>query len=303
MTPSLAKPATRFLDFVFEPVDPIRLDMLRWGLAFSYLLYLCLWPESYREWLSVEGFHYTRDVAVAGHSFYFSPLPVAAVPWFLTVFMGSLFSIICGWQTRLMTWICFACTFYLYEMEPVTMFTLNKLYLVAFAIFCLVPGTQRVMTAGGVMAWRQSAWPLRILQTTFIIHYFCAGVCKVWPGDWLTNPDVLWSQSQGLYATDAAAFMLRHLPRWAWTVLQYFALVFELAVPFLFLWRRLVPLGIVLNLLLQLGIALMMYKLIYFGMQIVFFSLAFVDASTLRHITGWLRRTVPGVRSWTLRTS
>src|SRR5262249_59537132 len=87
----------------------------------------------------------------------------------------------------------------------------------------------------------QPAWPLRILQATIVIQYFTAGWCKAAHGDWLQNPNVLWTQAQGYYRTDFAALMLSLLPLWGWTFLQHATLAFELLVPPLFLVRRLRP--------------------------------------------------------------
>src|SRR5690606_31306592 len=104
-------------------------------------------------------------------------------------------------------------------------------------------------------------------------HYLGSGLCKALRGDWLTHSDVLWTQIQGVYATDAAAWLLRVLPGGAWSLLQHAALGFELLAPLLFMSRRLRPAGIVLGVGLHLVVAVTMYQLLYFSLQMVSFYL------------------------------
>jgi hypothetical protein len=69
--------------------------------------------------------------------------------------------------------------------------------------------------------------------------------------------------------------LLRHLPLWGWSVLQYLALAFELLAPLLFTVRRLRPVALVLGIGFHLVIALMMKDLIFFSLQMWTFYLLF----------------------------
>ena len=115
-------------------------------------------------------------------------------------------------------------------------------------------------------------------------------MCKLFHGDWAHDPDVLWTQAQGIYRTDLAAFLLNYQPKWVWTLMQYTALLFELSAPVLFTFRRLLPTGIVVGIGFQLGIALTMNQLIFFSLQMMTFYLLFIDAGTLRAVRTWLLR-------------
>jgi hypothetical protein len=92
-----------------------------------------------------------------------------------------------------------------------------------------------------------SVWPVRVLQATLLVMYFTAGTCKVLWGDWLRDSHVLYSQVQGPYRTEAAAWLLRHLPREAWNLMQSLSLSLELLAPVLFTVRRLRPMGFALG--------------------------------------------------------
>jgi len=129
-----------------------------------------------------------------------------------------------------------------------------------------------------------------------LVQYFGAGVCKV-HGDWLQvdgawalNPDVLWSQVQGIYCTEFGAWLLRTLPRGAWSVQQYLALAFELFGPFLFLFRRTRPIAMIWGIGFQTMIGLSMYKVGYFSAQILSFYVLFLQPGTLRQLGRRLSR-------------
>ena len=154
----------------------------------------------------------------------------------------------------------------------------------------------RLVREGGEMVERQSIWPVRVLQATLLIQYFGAGACKVLHGDWLLvegawalNPNVLWSQVQGVYCTDLGAWMLRTLPRSAWAAQQHLALAFELIGPFLFLFRRTRPVVMLWGLGFQLVIGLSMYKVGYFSAQILAFYVLFMPPHWWRRVGERLR--------------
>ncbi|MGB1699355.1 MAG: hypothetical protein ACPHRO_05335, partial [Nannocystaceae bacterium] len=112
-------------------------------------------------------------------------------------------------------------------------------------------------------------------------HYASSGLCKSLHGDWLQATDVLWTQVQGIYMTNAAAWSIRTFSPEMWTVMQHAALVFELAAPVLFTIRRLRAPTLVFGLIFHIIIAVSMYKLIYFSAQMVALYLAFVPPAWL----------------------
>jgi hypothetical protein len=171
-------------------------------------------------------------------------------------------------------------------------FTINKLFIASLAVLALAsPGAYWRLDGRGRAT--QSVWPVRVLQATVVIQYFCAGWCKASHGDWLTNPYVLWSQAQGVYRTDLASWMLRRLPIGVWSWMQYAALTFELTAPLLFGVKRLRRIGCLWGAAFQLLIALTMYELVYFSLQMVCFFVLFLDERLLHRIRARLRGLIP----------
>ena len=175
--------------------------------------------------------------------------------------------------------ITLAAVLYVSLVDPISAFTLNRLYIFTLLVLIVAP-------AGPTIA----AWPMRMLQWTLLTHYFASGLCKSIHGDWLKHQDVLWMQIQGLYMTDTAAWLVRTLPTWAFPLQQHLALGFELLAPVLLGVRRLRPLGFVLGIGLHLVVAVTMYQLIYFSLQMIAFYTLFIDTQALAR---W-RRLLPG---------
>ncbi len=182
-------------------------------------------------------------------------------------------------------WIVLGCAAYVQLVDLPSAFTLNKFYIVGFAVIALAPSPRDLVAENGAARRVQSAWPLRTLQATLLIQYFTAGTCKVFHGDWMSNPDVLWTQVQGVYCTDLAAWLLRNCSRSFWSVSMYGSLAFELFAPVLFCVKRLRWVGIVWGAAFQIGIALTMHELIYFSVQLMAFYVLFVDSNLLRRLS------------------
>jgi vitamin K-dependent gamma-carboxylase-like protein len=284
----IAEPTTlrrcwvRTVAFSLGPVDPIALDTFRVALGLSFFVYVLAWWQGAEEWLTPAGFHISS--VAAGILGPVAPLvPRGALPFFGLLLFGSTLLLIVGWKLRYVTWIVFALAVYVTYADLLTAFTLNRIYIAAFLVLALVPqGSYWSIERRAPRM--QPAWPLRILQATIVIQYFTAGWCKAAHGDWLQNPNVLWTQAQGYYRTDFAALMLRLLPLGAWTLMQHATLTFELLVPLLFLVRRLRPIGLLWGLAFQVLSALMLDRLVYFGLQLLSFYVLFLDDAVLHRL-------------------
>ena len=88
---------------------------------------------------------------------------------------------------------------------------------------------------------------------------------------------------------------LRNLPLWAWSVMQYMTLVFEVFAPIWFCWRRTRLLAVAYGFVMHLMIALLMKGLICFAFQMWAFHAVFVTADEWRAMGGWMRGRT---RSW-----
>ena len=134
-----------------------------------------------------------------------------------------------------------------------------------------------------------SAAMLRVLQASVIFIYFGAGLAKALNGDWLKHSDTLWSQVQGFHRNELAAWMLRTLPKWAWTGMQHSALAFECLAPLLFCVRRWRACVIFYGVMLHVMIAALMSGLIYFSAQMWTFYALFITANEWRALGEGLR--------------
>jgi hypothetical protein len=290
---------SRLIDFWFEPIDPVRLDTFRRVFTATWLYYVSrwMWQGGY-EWLSTEGFHVRPSNVRWWHWTPPPPLPPSLVPVFYLLVIVAAGAILLGWRPRPFTWLALLLAIYAKAVDPLAAFTLNKLYIMGFAVMAFAPSPRAVAGADGVTVVRQSAWPVRVLQGTLLIQYFTAGTCKVMHGDWLNQTDVLWTQVQGYYRTDLAAWMLRELPLWSWAVMMYSALLFEITAPITFGWKRLRPLAYVWGFGFQMMIAATMRMLILFSLQMVSFYVLFVQAKNLHAfraaVARALGRLVPG---------
>lgn len=261
----------RWNAFWFGEIPAIRLAAFQQAILFTLVFYLIERWRFAGEWLTTAGFH----PSAALDSVYAPQIPLVPEGWlaaFGVVLFGSVLLALFGVKRRAMLWISLAGVVAVTHIDPISAFTLNRLYMFVLLILALAPA---------VRSGLQAAWPVRMLQIHLVVHYLSAGACKLRHGDWTSQSDVLWMQVQGVYMTDAAAFLVRTLPGWGWTGLQHMALGFELIAPLLFMVRRLRWVGFVVGGGLHLVVALTMYQLIYFSVQMICFYLVFVDATTL----------------------
>ncbi|MCZ6676094.1 MAG: HTTM domain-containing protein [Candidatus Poribacteria bacterium] len=281
----------------FERVHPVRLDLFRRLFALTFLAYMAFQFLSADEWLTPYGFHYTAETERYSNPDPFPLMPPAVVPLFGVVLFGSILSVIVGWKVRLMSWLVFACAVYVQLVDLISAYTLNKLYVAIFAVLAFASPPRVFPASDGNSRLRQSSWPIRLIQATLIIQYFTAGTCKVLHGSWLKSRSVLWTQIQGTFRTDFAAFLLRMLPKWAWSVQMYSGLAFELLAPLLLIIRRLRPVGMIWGLSFQIIIAVTMEKLFFFSFQMVSFYLLFLDEKTLLSLQRWCTEFISRYRS------
>ena len=287
--------AASLVAWALGPCPAIRLESFRWTLTFALLVYTIAWSFEATEWLSAVGYHVSPE-ASRGLQLPVPLLPRAAVPVFLTVYLGSMVAILFGVRPRLFAWVVLFGLLYVTTADRLAAFSMNKLALVSWLVLVLAPWgpdpqpqpTPKSADATEPPAQLRSAWPLRILQTTLILQYLGAGICKL-RGDWLDSGQVLWLQAQDVYMTDLSAWMVREVPVGVWAALQHGALGFELAAPLLFGVRRLRPLGFGLGLAMHLGIGLMMYRVGFFSLSVVAYYVLFADERRLLAVRSRLR--------------
>jgi hypothetical protein len=218
-------------------------------------------------------------------------MPLMTAGWQVLVFAGLIFSggwmLILGKRRRLALLLLWSCAVYAQQVDVLSAHSLNKLYIAIYTLLLLGPGMWRDPTSGRLM---QSVAMLRVLQASLILIYLAAGLAKL-DGDWISNPDVLWSQVQGLYRTELAAWLLKLLPGTAWSFMQHLSLAFELLAPLLFTVGRLRVFTVLFGLTFHLMIALLMRDLIYFSLQMAAFYALFInpDLTAARGAGLWRR--------------
>lgn len=265
--------AERWNEYWYGPMPAIRLAAFRQGVLFMLAIYmLARWSHA-AEWLTSAGFH-PSPRADGVNTPQLPLLPPALLPYLGVALFGSIALAIVGWLRRPATIVALLVVVYVTLVDPVSAFTLNRLFILSLLLLALAPAPDPDDTA--------PAWPVRVLQLTLVVHYATSGVCKSLRGDWLTHNDVLWAQLQNIYMTDAAALFVRLTPMWAMTLLQHVALGFELLAPLLFGFRRLRPFALIIGLGMHIMIAVTMYQLFYFSAQMLCFYLLFIEPATLQ---------------------
>lgn len=303
--------------FLFGGMDPIRLDVFRRLLSLTLIAYVVERARTPFEWLTHEGFHPSPET-----QHWFLPPTAPVMPtWlvfpFLTFFLACALALVLGRYVRVCTWLVLACTLYITSADYASAFTQNIFYIVSFLVLALAP-PPRAFRVGDRDVVVHPAWPVRILQLTLLIQYCTAGTCKVLFGDWIAsggliqrrgesmglvppthwfkpeNLDVLWTQTQGIYCTAPCAWMLRTVPVWSWTLMQYPSLLFELLAPVVIGVRRLRPLGYVWGSSFLIIIALMMHNLTFFVAQLLCFFVLFMQPANLHRIRSFFQRSAIG---------
>lgn len=262
----------------FGPTDGVRVELFERLLTYGLFAYSLSWWQHAPEWLTRDGYH---PSAAASHGL---QLPVPALPpellwWFGALYFGSMVAVAMGLGRRVTLPILWVCLLYVTTVDRLSAFSMNKIYLVVYLVLWLAPlrtGTDESDTR------LASAWPLRTLQATLILQYFGAGICKAVHGDWIAHADTLWYQMQLPYRNATAAWMVRTLPKDAFTIMQHAALAFELLAPLLLLVRRLRPIGMLWALGMHAMIALSMHKVGLFALQNVAFYVLFLSPARLQ---------------------
>lgn len=268
--------------FWLAPISSLRLHLFQRVFTFTFLLYMGAWFLHAPEWLTEKGYHldrFTKDI------FHPSPFPLlsstAVIPFAILLF-GATLLVIFDCFASFAIWVVLGCAIYVQNVDLISAYTLNKYYIVVFALLAVSPPRYPQHKY-------QSAWPVRTIQSTLLIQYFTAGTCKMLHGDWLQNPQVLWSQVQGHYATDLAAYLLRIIPKEAWSIMTYGSLILELVLPIAFLFKKTRKVAMSIGIVFHTLIALLMYQLIFFSLQMISFYLLFLTEEESQQLSQRLK--------------
>ena len=262
--------------------DPIQLDTFRMATGIGMIGFMAQWWfDDAAERLTSEGFHLS---AQAAGSAWLSPppLPLWALAPFGAAFFGTMLAFTVGFRLRLTTPAVLIFMLFVSHVDPAASYTPNNLFIVTLAVLCVAP-RGCYWSVDRVPIRSVSVWPVRILQATLLMAYVGAGACKL-RGEWMSNSHTLRTFALGFYRTDAAAWLLRHWPTEAWTLIQSLSLAFELLAPLLFAVRRFRGLGFVWGAGMHMGIGIMMDEFGWFSVQMVSFYILFMESATLHAV-------------------
>lgn len=284
---------TQWLQFLVGETDAVALRVFEALFTITFWMWMGHCFLEWREWLTNWGFHLNvRETALMGHP---APFPLLQNGYQVALLgaagaAGSLCVVFNRWR-KFGLLVLFAFSLYVQGADVIVASTVNKFFIAIYGILLLCPGYMRDGTSGRQQV---SAVAIRVIQATLILEYFASGIAKAFVGDWLKYGDVLYTVIQGEFRTDFAAWCLRSLPVWSWTVMQWTALLFELEAPVLFGVRKLRPIAFVIGIGLHLMIALMMKDLIFFSAQMWTFYALFVTPEQWRWVGAALKRLGPG---------
>lgn len=272
----------RWVSVMVDDIDALPLRAFEVLFTSAFLMRMGWLGLSWREWLTKEGFHLNAaELAAVGCP---EPLPLLNPPGVVVLaalICLSAAGLVLNKARRLALLGLFSCALYTQGVDWMSASSISKLFVGVYGILLMTPGYSRDAASGRLMV---SAVPVRLVQGTLICMYLASGIAKGFSGDWLKYHDVVYTQMQGIFRTDFAAWCLRNLPLWSWTVMQWTTVLFELEAPVLFSVRKLRPLAFVLGIGLHLMIALMMEGLIFFSAQMWTFYALFVTPEQWRRL-------------------
>lgn len=203
------------LSALVDDIDALPLRVFEVLFTCAFLLRMGWLGLSWREWLTEEGFHLNAaELAAVGCP---EPLPLLTGPGvaaLAVVICLSAAGLMLNKARRLALLGIFGCALYTQGVDWMSASSISKLFVGVYGILLLTPGYTRDAASGRLMV---SAVPVRLVQGTLICQYLASGIAKGFSGDWLKYNDVVYTQMQGIFRTDFAAWCLRTLPLWSWT--------------------------------------------------------------------------------------
>jgi hypothetical protein len=267
-----------------QPIE--RLEFVRVLAPLAILGFLASRFVHVEYWLTSVGFVVPSR---AGDDYrqplYIPPIPVwlAVLVAIATIASGLATSL--GYRTRWASGIFAGLLAYLALADRLEAFTVNKLgTVVAIALFASPAGARYSFDAWSRRKQQLNTRPathvqwgnVRFFQVLLAFMYLASGIAKC-NGDWLSNPNTLWSNLHDSYQTGFSYLLSTTLPASAFTLFQYLTLAYELGAPIWFGVQRLRPAGLTFGLAMHAAIGLMFGPVIWFAllmMVLVFGSFA-----------------------------
>ena len=235
---------------VFKPKPIVRLEVVRMFAPLAILGFMSTRIAHPVDWLATTGF---RIPDVAGDWRQRAHLPPLD-PWLAYVVCAGIvvtaLATAAGAFTRWSAGVLAVLLTYVALADRLSAFTVSKIGPVIVLALALSPSG----TKWSVDEWRRkrrdpscvtpklvSGGCVSFFQFFLPVFYFSSGFYK-FHGDWWDhyNATVLFTHLHDSYQTPVSWLLANHLPAFAWTLLQWITLVFEMGAPLWFLlpWTR-----------------------------------------------------------------
>ena len=286
----------RLFDTLMRPVEAWRLRWFECSMVVALLIDAGWRFVHWREALTHWGFHPApEEMWQMGYMKTFPLPPPWAIPLIGFFILLAAAAVLFNKGRRVGLWGMFATAVWIFGIDPWTTQALNRIFIGVFLLLATAPGYTTNERGERSIPWSV----IGVFQAMLVIIYFAAGWTKVFQGEWMKNHLCLWNIVQGYHRTDEAAFLLRHLPVWMWTVMQYSTLAFELGAPLWFSLRWTRPFAVIFGISLHIGIAILMERLFFFGAVMLSFYWLFVTKAWIYLIRSrakqwWLDRPTTG---------
>lgn len=299
---------SKVLDWIFVPYSLTVWRSFETIVCIVMVYYFSSFLKTPDWWIGTSGYHVSARATSSG---YLPPPPLIPDDWIHVVVVAFYFfsgMYILGYGRKVLNWVFFAFCMYVQAVDQPSAFTINRMLILYFFMFGLQPESEpmeaiSIETSKDAPAQtdkpaKVSGWMVRIMQLTLGLQYSASGICKI-EGGWIKiqndtivfNSKVVWTQSQGHYKNELAAWAVNDLPMFVWGSLAGATLFFELFAIFLFFWKRTRLATVIFGVCLHLGIAMLMKDLIYFSLQMLTMYIFFVPEK-------WVEDMVSGCRTF-----
>ena len=292
-----------FSDRATHPIEITRIGL---G-SLLFITQLCLLPEM-NAFYGNDGLITLQSLqAQSGDLPVFSLLFYVNEPWQFTVFQ-FVFIFCCGalalgWHTAWVKWLVWLGHLSLVMRNPFAVYGVDHFMASLLFILCLAPigsnlsldrvrAIRKLKKAQGLEATlppATSEWGFactRLIRIQMALLFFLAGISKLAGPEWWTG-DAFWTAMNNY---DTAFFPVGWLASqyWLGNLITWFAVLLEIAYPFL-IWQHVSRVYILSEaILLHVGIAIMM-GLHYFAAAMIFGHLIFTRRVWLTQLGEWLK--------------
>ena len=296
---------SKVLDWIFVPYSTTVWRTFETIVCLVMVYYFSSFLKTPDWWIGTSGYHVSARATSSG---YLPPPPLIPDDWINVVVVAFYFfsgMYLLGYGRKVLNWVFFAFCLYVQAADQPSAFTINRMLILYFFMSALQPEPMDSISTEASKdtsvqihdSTKVSGWMVRIMQLTLGLQYSASGICKI-EGGWIKiqndtlvfNSTVVWTQSQGHYKNELAAWAVNDLPMFVWGSLAGATLFFELFAIVLFFWKRTRVATVIFGFCLHLGIAMLMKDLIYFSLQMLTMYIFFLPEKWVEDAVSFCKR-------------